>query len=487
MLYLNCITIYKYKGEDYVKKRLLCVLLVLSLLIFCSCKQQNYGLSAKNPQSITIWHYYNGSLAVQFENLIQEFNRTVGRDMGIVVYAEAKTNIDHLLSDLKTSTKKQIGSSPLPNIFHCYPDIAMEVLKYTDLVSLDTYISEKEKQTFVNAYIKEGSIGENNTWYLFPIAKSAEVMMLNKTAWDKFSADTGVSTDSLATWEGVVEIVEQYYNWSGGSAFLGIDSFSNYMEVGAAQLGKHIFLNNHNGLDVQIDYDTFKKLWDCYYIPYINGHYMRAGRFRSDDIKIGKIIANISSTSSASYFPHEVTTDDHTTYPIDCLVLPVPKFEQGIPYRILQGADMAIMKSTPKEEYASIVFLQWFTQKEQNLRFTLQSGYLPVKKDVLNLATIEAFYQEHETSQIIENAIYTALEQFETDCIYTAEDYLPYEARILLNDSMPALAKQHREELLSASDEIATQTLLDAYSNPTNFDKWYQHLLAELLAIVNTK
>lgn len=470
-----------------MKKKGICVLLVLSLLIFCSCAQQNYGLSEKNPQSITVWHYYSGSLAVQFENLIQEFNNTVGRNMGIIVYSESKSSIDNLLLEIQNSATNQLGASPLPNIFHCYPDTAMEILSYAELVSLDTYITDDEKESFVDAYIQEGSLGPDKIWYLYPIAKSSEVMMINKTMWDKFSADTGITTDSLSTWEGVVQVAKLYYDWSGGNAFLGIDSFANYMEIGAAQLGKEIFLHTNGTLEVQADYDTFKKLWDCYYIPYINGHYLEVGRFRSDDIKIGKIIADICSTSSASYFPSEVTMDNHTTYPIDCLVLPTPKFDGASPYHIQQGADMAILKSTPTQEYASIVFLQWFTKKEQNLRFTLQSGYLPVKKDALTVEAIDAFYQEHETNQIIKDTVYTALEQFETGKIYASGDAIPYSARIILDSSMPNLASHRRNIILSEPDAKKSQELLDKYSSSTNYDKWYHTLLSELLSTLDTK
>lgn len=424
---------------------------------------------------------------MQFEELIQEFNNTIGRNMGIVVYAEAKSDIDELLSDIKTSSQKQIGASPLPNIFHCYPDIAKEVLSQTELVSLDTYITKDEKDCFVDAFIEEGSLGTEKTWYLYPIAKSAEVMMLNKTAWDAFSADTGVSIEALSTWESIVKVAEQYYDWTDGHAFLGMDSFANYMEIGAAQLGKDIFFYTNDSLDIQADYDVFKKLWDYYYLPYINGHYLKVGRFRSDDVKIGKIIAAICSTSSAPYFPSEVTTDNHTTYPIDYLVLPIPLFEHATPYYIQQGADMAIIKGTPKEEYASIVFLQWLTQLEQNHRFTLQNGYLPVMKDALEPAAIQAFYQKHETNQIIQDTVYTALEQFESGSIYATGDSIPYSARVLLETSMPTLAMNRRLEILSASDSQSAQALLEKYASSNNFDEWYRTLLSELLSGLETQ
>ena len=85
------------------------------------------------------------------------------------------------------------------------------------------------------------------------------------------------------------------------------------------------------------------------------------------------------------YFPTEVTIDDDNTYPIEHMVLPVPNFEGTEPYIVQQGAGMSVLKSDEKSEYASSVFLKWFTEKERNINFSAESGYLPVRyiKDLL--------------------------------------------------------------------------------------------------------
>ena len=36
---------------------------------------------------------------------------------------------------------------------------------------------------------------------------------------------------------------------------------------------------------------TLRKLWDNYYVPYIKGWCSASGKFRSDDIKIGSLLA----------------------------------------------------------------------------------------------------------------------------------------------------------------------------------------------------
>ena len=39
---------------------------------------------------------------------------------------------------------------------------------------------------------------------------------------------------------------------------------------------------------------------------------------------------------------------------------------------------MAVTKSDPKREYAASVFLKWFTEADQNIKFISETGYLPV-------------------------------------------------------------------------------------------------------------
>ena len=112
--------------------------------------------------------------------------------------------------------------------------------------------------------------------------------------------------------------------------------------------------------------------------PYIKGWAAASGRFRSDDIKIGSILAYIGSNSSATYFPTQVMLSDTESHAIELKVLPKPHFEGGKKVAVQQGAGMAVAKTTDAEVEASVVFLKWFTQPENNIAFAVGSGYLPV-------------------------------------------------------------------------------------------------------------
>ena len=96
------------------------------------------------------------------------------------------------------------------------------------------------------------------------------------------------------------------------------------------------------------DKEVLRKLWDGYYVPSIYGYFASYGKFRSDDTKVGDILAFVGSTTSASYFPDEVFREDNESYPIEALALPVPVFADGEEYAVEQGAGMAVVKSNIK-------------------------------------------------------------------------------------------------------------------------------------------
>ncbi len=110
-----------------------------------------------------------------------------------------------------------------------------------------------------------------------------------------------------------------------------------------------------------------KKLWDNYYIPSIYGYFGAYGKFRSDDTKVGDLLAFVGSSSSAGYFPKEVFVNEDESYPIDAIVLQAPVFEGGEPCAVQQGAGMAVLQSTREQEYAAVQFMKWFTQEEEYL------------------------------------------------------------------------------------------------------------------------
>ena len=432
--------------------------------------------NSQNPVTITLWHSYYGAQKIAFDKMVREFNETEGYAKGIFVEAIGCVNMNELTSNIMDSMKKEVGAYELPNLFSAYSDTAYHMDQLGLLASIDDYMTEGEIHEYVDAYIEEGRSLSGSRLKIFPIAKATEIMMVNKTVWDLFAADTGLKIEDLATWEGIVQASKTYYDWSGGKSFFGRDAMSNYMLVGSKQLGQEIFEVKNGQVKVQIDDDIMRKLWNCFYIPYVKGYYKAVGRFRSDDIKTGDIIAFVGSTSSMAYFPDQVAIDDQESYPIESMVLPLPNFEGTIPYAVQQGAGMVVVKSDFIKEYASVEFLKWFTEAERNTQFSIQSAYLPVKKQANDYNFIQKQLQlyEDENMTISHLALPVIFDQINDSRLYTSSVFSKgTEVRHILDNSLLTKAQTDRKIILQymaqgQSQEEATKSFL----TDENFEKW---------------
>lgn len=453
---------------------LICTLFAAALMLTGCGKQENPVLSADSPTNITIWHYYNGTLALAFDELVSEFNNTTGRENGIRVQSESFGSIPGLEAALWDAANGKVGAYEMPDIFQCYQDTALMLDGIVPLVNFDDYITEDEKTSYVKFFLDSGYIGKDRAWKIFPLAKSTEILILNKTDWDKFASETGVTVDALSTWEGVAATAEKYYDWSGGKAFFGRDAFENYLIIASSQLGHEIFKMTENGLKLDFDKETMRKIWDNFYVPYIKGYYRHVGIFRSDDLKLGEIIALVCSTSSAVYFPSAVTLPDGSSYPVEHLVLPLPNFYRTTPYATQQGAGMAVTKSTDAEVLASITFLKWFTQAEQNLRFSANSGYMPVSVDAINTENIETYLAGRPTDDIVGDTLAVSLDENSRYVMYTPSAFAGLnQARNILASTMPDIASNDRAAIESGAD-------IEAFLTDEHFDEWYDDTLLQL-------
>ena len=302
----------------------------------CGKKEDTHGLNPQEPVAISVWHYYNGSQKIAFDSLVEEFNETTGKEMGIVVEATSKGGVNDLIQAVTDSANGQVGAAELPNIFASYADTAREMDQKGILASLEGYFTKEELDQYVPGYLEDGYLDGTSSLKLIPVAKSTEILMLNKTDWDAFSKETGASLDNLSTWEGLTQTAAQYYEHTGGKAFFGRDAYANYMIIGSRQLGQEIFQVKDGQVSLNVDRDAMRHLWDNMYVPMVQGHFGKNGRFASDDAKTGDIIALVGSTSGATYFPETVAKNDMESYPIQCLVLPLPGFAGTEPFAVQQ-------------------------------------------------------------------------------------------------------------------------------------------------------
>lgn len=436
------------------------------------------------PVDLSVWTYYNGDQLESFNKLVDTFNDTVGKEKNITVESYSQGSVNDLEAQVMAAAQGKVGASAMPNIFMAYADTAYAMDQMGELADLAPYFTDEERAAYVDSYLTEGDFDDSGSIKIFPVAKSTELLFLNDTDWKPFAAATGAQYSDLETVEGLVKTSEAYYNWTDaqtdtpndGKALFGRDAVANYMLIGAKELGDTIFDVKDGKMTMGLSEDAARKLWDNYYVPYIKGWAAASGRFRSDDIKIGSILAYIGSNSSATYFPTQVMLSDTESHDIELKVLPKPHFEGGKKVAVQQGAGMAVAKTTDAEVEASVVFLKWFTQPENNIAFAVGSGYLPVTHAANDM---DAIYSSGlALTGNMENVLTEAVEAVNTNEMYTTKAFEGgTDARSKLSYSMIDLAAADRatvEERLAAgesAEEAEAEFLTDEY-----FEAWYQSL-----------
>ncbi|MBF4693470.1 extracellular solute-binding protein [Fusibacter ferrireducens] len=461
---------------------LMVFMLVMGMLFGCSHLMEKSSLLDPNkPITVTVWHYYNGNIKESFDDLVSAFNETVGMEKGIVVEAKSQGDVNQLATAVFDAANGSIGSSPMPDIFASYPDNAYRVSQIIDLVSLETYFSESEINAYRREFLEEGQFLSNGQLFIVPIAKSTENLFVNKDYWDKFASENGFTDEDLSTWEGLYNVSKVYYETTG-RGFFGIDASANFMLLVSMQLGTELFDYSGDKVAFNLTPEVAKHIWDYYYTPYVKGYFSKTGRFCSDDAKTGTVLAYTGSTAGAAYFPTEVTFSQQDVHSIEPLVLPYPYFKSGKPYAIQQGAGMCISKSDAAHEYAATLFLKWFTEANQNLKFAVSTGYLPVKNEALEETKLLGALEGTEpTNPAIKASIMTTTKMFERYEFYNNKPFLgSYEIRVLLEKNMYEKTVRDLEQIKERVDngedrELVIETLISQEA----FGKWYEQILHE--------
>lgn len=470
--------------EQY--KKIISVLCVGGILAAAMTGCGNSTKTAKNasehPIFLTVWTYYNGDQLETFNSLVEKFNTTTGKEKGIQIESQSQGSVSDLEQNVMDAAQKKVGASEMPNIFSAYADTAYTLDQMGMVVDLGTYLTDEEKEKYISSYLEEGDFSGDGSIKIFPVAKCTEELFLNKTDWETFAGDCGVSDEDLQTVESMLAVAEKYYDWSGGKAFFGRDAMANYMLIGAKQLGCTLFEVKDGKMTLDFEKEVVRRLWDSYYVPFVKGWFAASGRFRSDDIKTGNILAYTGSTSSATFFPTQVMADDNISYDIEMKVLPSPVFEGGEAYAVQQGAGMVVTRGTEEEEAASMEFLKWFTELENNIAFSVGAGYLPVTVEANDMAEIK---KNTKLTSSMEEILSEGVETVTNNTLYTSPAFKGgADARSILEYAMSDQAAKDREAVLGKLEKGISEEEAEAeFLSDAHFESWYESTLKKLQAL----
>lgn len=382
-------------------KRSLALLLILFtfLTLLTGCSGGKDALSPSNPVTLTMWHVYGSQTESPLNELIDEFNRSVGKENGVAVSVVSVSNSTDIDAALIASANGEPGSVALPDLFTAYPRVA-EKIGFDRLLDWKPYYNEAELAAYVPDFLNEGLFGEQ--LFMLPIAKSTELCFVNKTLFDRFAAENDASIDDMRDFDRLFALCNAYYDWSDGQTLFQINDFYHYFLVNIASLGDRFIK------DGRIDFDSaaFQRIWQPMAHAGIYGGLCVQDGYASDRWKTAEVLSNIGSSAGILYLRDFVTYPDNTTEDIQTAILPYPSFAGSSPAAMQRGTGLfAIRSEDERRNKAAALFAKWISQSSHNAVFATQTGYLPVTTDGLNTLLADTSTVENEKYRMLYDAV----------------------------------------------------------------------------------
>lgn len=348
-------------------------LLLLSLLIGCSKKST---LDPENPVTLTMWHVYGEQADSPMNRLVEEFNRTVGKEKGIIINVSLMSSTSQIGEKLLAAQNSEAGSMKMPDLFFCHNNNVKE-LNSDILLDWKDIFTEEELENYVPEFLEDGMVDGNLS--LFPISKSTHLLFITGTQFDRFSDATGVTYDTLSTWDGFFDAAEKYYEYSNGKPFCALDYLIRAVELNAIEKGEHDFYTKDGWYD--FENETLKASWSEFAEAIAKGHIVVSDLYSNTQVMTGEVIAGLGSSASILYYNDTVTYPDNTSEPMNLQILPPPSANITAPLITQAGPGLCALKTTDQNAEAAAVFARWLTEAERNLTFCVETGYMPVNKD----------------------------------------------------------------------------------------------------------
>jgi len=342
-------------------------------------------------QEILYWHVSTKIHEEVLLELIEEFNST--NEWGITV----KPEYGGYYGDIREKILAAIAAGSPPDLSIAYANQVAEYAEAGQIEALDHYIAsqkygltEDDLEDIFPAFLEtDRSPALGGAMTSFPPSRSMEVMYYNidwlmrlgyekpPETWEEFKEMCMAATDTEAGTSGYALSVSAStfagWVWTRGGDIIAPD-------------GKTAIFNSPEAVDTL----TFlKELIDGGYAYQIAERYGDQTDFANE-----KALFAFGSTAGLPYYAQAVA-DEATGEPrFEWSVAPFPH-STAEPVVDIYGPSICVFRTTPEKQLASWLFIRWFTQKEQTVRWAKVANYFPIRKSAVESAEMQAYMEEN--------------------------------------------------------------------------------------------
>jgi multiple sugar transport system substrate-binding protein len=343
------------------------LILLVSMFTGCSSSEKT---SADGRIEIEFWYGLGGKLGKNVKKKIKEFNesqdeiRVVGVAQGS--YDETEQKLQAAIAAKKVPAAVLLRNDPM-NAF----------AKKGTLASLSTYIKEDadfNPEDFIDAFYQQGTI--NGKQYALPLYGTTQVLYYRKDMFEK----AGVAPEQLKTWESLAEAAKKLTQKNGNATevfgWAPMWGPDNMIDAALSNGAKYL---SEDGKKVLIDSPEWVKAWEFFKKGIHEDKTMGIHHEGQGWEYWYKTIDDVMQGRAAGYTGSSGDQGD-----LDFNILaayPQPSFEghQPAPHA---GAQMGAIPAlaSEKEKKAAFKWLKFFTNAENTADWSINSGYIPVRK-----------------------------------------------------------------------------------------------------------
>jgi multiple sugar transport system substrate-binding protein len=394
------------------------------------------------PITITFWHgIVQENMQQTLNEIVDNFNNTIGAEMGITVESYAKGE----MSDLENAVTAAIKAGNMPNVTMTEAASVVDWLQAGCVVDLTPYIENAnyglDLNDYYNIYIEDSCSYPVEGYYSLPLYVACEVMYYNV---DFFKANNLTVPATWAEFEDVCTKISQITGRPAGGWDEGVKCFSTLVEqkgIGYTDRnGKLLFADDMDGTTDVISW--YQDMVQRGIIRAPGEDFFFSGPFANQQVQL-----YISSGNEGEFINMKIPEDARFEW--SCA--PVPQFENGTKADYAEGFLVSMLDNSGDlaTRWASWIFIQYLQSYEVSQKILSGESRLPFLKSV---AASEEFLQNAAPAQLAgveqQDFAYT-YPGFETDT-YTSSglhDYVVIAMDNILNNG--ADVRTELENLIS--------------------------------------
>ncbi len=344
------------------------------------------NVTISKPVTITFWHTQtpDGPNGKKLASLIQDFQ---SKNPNIQINAQYVGNYDDLFQKLQTA----ITGGQAPDMAVAYPNQVAEYQQANVIIPLDDYVKSQkyglpkdDYADILQAYRYDNFYpGNDNKMLSFPFTKSIELMYYNADALK------AAGVDVPQTWDDFLKAAKAVTKGDMKGYAIGVEPslFANMVfSRGGQEISddqKKWVFNNQQGVDSLAFFQQIIK----------DGSGYQVAKQFADQTDFGNAKAAFTFSTSAGlpYYQQEVKNDGKG---FNWNVAAPPHGVGQPPAAVINGADIAMFKSSPEKQLAAWLFMKYFSSKEVNPDWSVSSGYLPIRTSGLTDPRVQAQVQK---------------------------------------------------------------------------------------------